>query len=381
MDGEIRTSGPIPRRTVLRLDWGVEKRGAQFATKFWLLQSLGWLGFGLVSMLGGLPLHEGVKYFAYYAALSVAGFLATLPLRRLCRGMWEKRFPWPRLSLTLITACFLLGFVCSLAAIYAESSVAMAPGHPRSWRVIFAMSFADGFSAMVLLVAWCVIYLAIKQWESAHVREQRLLRLESLARDAELRALRYEITPHFLFNTLNGVSTLVGEGDTQGARRMIALLGDFLRTTLDRSHDGDVTLGHEIRHMREYLAIEQVRLGERMEVRFRIAPDAEKALVPKLLLQPLLENAIRHGIAQCASPGVLEVSAEVKGESVEIAIANSYEHDMPEVDVEFGLGLTNTWDRLVSRYGDRFQMEIVAGAAALWSVLLTLPLEAGSEYA
>ena len=158
-------------------------------------------------------------------------------------------------------------------------------------------------SPFCILIVWCGLYFGLRQYE-------RQARVEALARQAELRTLRHQLTPHFLCNTLNGISTLVGEGHAQEARRMIARLGDFLRATLDGSGSLEVSLAQEISYLEQYLAIEQARLGERLGVEIAVAPEVLDASVPNLLLQPLVENAVQHGVTPFAAGGDVSIRAE-----------------------------------------------------------------------
>ena len=218
------------------------------------------------------------------------------------------------------------------------------------------------------------IYYGARHWQETRERERRLLLTESLAREAELRALRYQITPHFLFNTLNGISTLVGEGEIKPARRMIALLGDFLRTTLEPGDDGDVTIEEELDQVRRYIAIEQVRLGDRMCVRIACAPAARDVPIPHLLLQPLVENAIRHGIAPEPEGGVLTLSVAVEGPLVRIDVHDTGSGRRQRDDsLPSGVGLANTRERLVARYGAGHRFFAGAEGERGWRVAIEIP--------
>ncbi len=354
-------------------------RSRQSGKRFWLLQTVGWFTFTLESALAALPFPDVLPTLVYFVGVAVTGFLVSIPLHRLCRRLWGKQYPWPRLMLITVLACYPLGFLCSLCGSILENAVKshQNPWYSVHWRMILIFGFTQAFSSCIVLIAWSGIYFGVKQWEQGHRREEQLLEAESLAREAELRALRYQLTPHFLFNTLNSISTLVGEGDSQNARRMISLLGDFLRTTIQTSSNGDVPLGHELLHMQQYLAIEQIRLGDRLKTRFHIAPGAENISIPNLLLQPLIENAIRHGIAPSIRGGTLDVLAEPNGQSFKISIINSMEPAdsgrQQNGDFRFGLGLTNTKERLASRYGTASSLEICRDDPRQWRVTLEIP--------
>jgi histidine kinase len=347
---------------------------------FWRFQIFGWLAFAIVTIVGLLPLHEEKWVYIYYSTLTISGFFCSLVLRRICRRTWVAGLSW-RSVWRVILACYPLAYVTTIGAFCLERRIRSNNLHPKGWSEVFLSAFGDTSTAFVLLVGWSGIYFFVKQWQASRLREERLLRLEAMARASELRALRYQITPHFLFNTLNGISTLVGEEDNLGARQMIALLGDFLRTTLETSQSGDVTLRHEIRHMEQYLAIEQVRFGDRLRLKVAVEPGAESALIPNLLLQPLIENAIRHGIARCTPYGELTILTSRNGGHVTITISNTLgsvqKSIQPDVARSSGLGLTNTRERLTVRFGQDQSLKIVREVPTTWTVLLTIPYDTG----
>jgi len=218
------------------------------------------------------------------------------------------------------------------------------------------------------------LYLA---FEASRAAERRVLRTEVTAREAELRALRAQLNPHFLFNSLNSINALVGS-DPEGARRMCEGLGDFLRRTLALGARDSVTLGEELALVERYLGIEQVRFGERLRVERAVDPDAAVCRVPPLLLQPLVENAIKHGIADMVDGGAIRIEARREGELLRVVVENPVDADAPSRTGE-GVGLENVRRRLEvfgareaqlhsARKGDRFRVTLMLpalqGAAA-----------------
>src|SRR5262249_6553772 len=174
--------------------------------------------------------------------------------------------------------------------------------------------------AGVILVAWCALYFGIKYYEALQDERRRTLAAESSAQEAQLRALRYQIHPHFLFNTLNAISTLVLEGQREAATSMIARLADFLRATLEAKAAHEVTLREELHLTEQYLEIEKLRLGDRLQVRINVDSSITDCLVPHLVLQPLVENAIRHGIAPAGQPGLLAIKGEKVDDKILIRV-------------------------------------------------------------
>ncbi len=205
-----------------------------------------------------------------------------------------------------------------------------------------------GFGILLFLLASAMHYVFIAFAQSREA-ETRALRLQVLASDAELRALRSQITPHFLFNSLNSISALTSL-DPAGARRMCLLLGDFLRGTLKLSSQERIPLAQELTLIDQFLAIEQVRFGARLRVESTIAPEATDSLIPPLLLQPLVENAVAHGIADLIDGGTVHIAAWIDGQRLCVAIDNPRDVDGSR-RAGAGVGLANVRKRLDAAYG------------------------------
>jgi hypothetical protein len=230
---------------------------------------------------------------------------------------------------------------------------------------------------VVLFVAGIPLYLVsavahylFLAFEASHAAERRVLETQVGAREAELRALRAQLNPHFLFNSLNSINALVGS-DPEGARRMCEGLGDFLRRTLALGARDEVTLGEELALVDRYLGIEQVRFGDRLRVERAVEPEAAACHVPPLLLQPLVENAIKHGIQDCVSGGVIRIEAHRTGDALRVAVENPVDSDAPLRRGE-GVGLENVRRRL-EVFGARESQLTATRQGDVFRVLLTLP--------
>lgn len=223
--------------------------------------------------------------------------------------------------------------------------------------------------AMAYVVAMAMHYL-FRVFERAASVERRALESEIAGREAELRALRAQIDPHFLFNSLNSISGLVGV-DPVRARAMCQKLGDFLRDSLTLGGAGRIPLSREVALVRQYLEIEQVRFGARLTVGAVVSPEAGTVEVPALLLQPLVENSVRHGIATMIDGGVVEITASQSGDRVIITVENPRD---PEARARkgTGLGLEIVRRRLAAAFGDEASMVVEAGEHA-HRVLITIP--------
>jgi len=195
-----------------------------------------------------------------------------------------------------------------------------------------------------LYAASMAVHYLVLAFESAREAERRVLESQVSTREAQLRALRAQLNPHFLFNSLNSINALVGS-DPEGARRMCESLGDFLRRTLALGAREAVTLEEELSLVDRYFAIERVRFGERLQVDRQIEADAARCLVPPLLLQPLVENAVKHGIAERLEGGTIHIGAAVKEGALKLTVENEVDDDSVSKPGQ-GVGLENVRRRL-----------------------------------
>jgi two-component system sensor histidine kinase AlgZ len=238
-------------------------------------------------------------------------------------------------------------------------------------RVRFESAMPQLFAAgaPIYLLAATVHYL-LPVLERAGEAERRALELEVEAREAELRALRAQLDPHFLFNSLNTVAALAGS-DPAAARRVAILLAEFLRRSLQLGARRDIPLADELAHAASYLAVERVRFGERLRVEEEIDEASRGCLMPPLILQPLLENAVRHGIAQLLEGGAIRIAARRRGERLELAVENPCDPDHPPGRGD-GVGLANVAARLAAAYGPSAALR-VAESAGSFRVEVSLP--------
>ena len=258
-----------------------------------------------------------------------------------------RRFPIPsprwRRSLAVHVAASL--FLTALQIVAAEAILATFTtaiyrneGFITSLKTAFRVNFHGSLPTYWLILA---IYLAAVYYRNASKLEAQLSR-------AELDALKMQLNPHFLFNTLNSISSLMYT-DVDAADAMLARLSEFLRLTLDRPPEQEIALEEEIEFVRQYLEIERIRFEERLRVAFDVERGTERALVPSLALQPLVENAIHHGVARHSDGGSIEIRARRDGESLRLTVRNEGTCE----SVREGIGLANTRARLRSLYGDR----------------------------
>jgi hypothetical protein len=245
---------------------------------------------------------------------------------------------------------------------------------PSPYAVFDAMR-GPAFAAVVaLFAAMSAIHYALAAADERQVAMARALKAEVATREAELRALRSQVDPHFLFNCLHSISALTAS-DPPGARRMCLELAEFFRESLRAGNQARVPLSTEAALVRRYLEIERLRFGDRLRVTVDVAPEAEQTPVPPLLLQPLAENAVRHGIATLVEGGDVVITARRNGERVEVEVVNTFDEDGRRPGT--GVGLRNVRARLDSTFGSRAALRIDA-VDMRFRAAISLPAEDAS---
>ncbi len=237
-------------------------------------------------------------------------------------------------------------------------------GLPRFYRAYFHTN---------LLFMWAVVaaFHGLRIYRKYKAREVEAARLETRFAEAQNMALRMQLQPHFLFNTLNSISALV-HSNPDGADEMISRLGDFLRTTLEAPHEQLLTLRRELAFIQDYLAIEQIRFQDRLRVEVQIPADLMEARVPSFILQPLVENALKHGLADRPQGGTLTIRGRREPGSLVLEIQDDGEGFVPGRE---GVGLANVRSRLGLLYKGRGQLDLLGAAGHGTLVVLRLPLD------
>jgi two-component system, LytTR family, sensor kinase len=335
--------------------------------QFWLFQGLGWSAFVgalLFPWLGALPL-QGMLLAK--APLIAAGIAVTLLLRALYRALLRAGARGWMLAPVIGVASYSAAIVWSFAADWGSRTLLHDVEHVSLIRLSFDRFGGTWYCALVLL-AWSLLYFGLTQYRALLLERERSAQSNSLARKARLDALRYQINPHFLFNTLNAISTLIVEVRTAEASAMISRLGDFLRLTLSGDAEAEISLAEEVSFARQYLEIERVRFGSRLAVEIDLAPDAETCRVPALILLPLVENAVRHAVERNERGGRVTIRAAMHDDTLHLAVIDDGPGDEAGSHAGTGIGLTNTRARLQQLFG--------AGDYLRWTALPS----GGSEY-
>jgi len=234
---------------------------------------------------------------------------------------------------------------------------------------------------LFFFLAWAAFYLAGQAQAEALGAQRRLADAESAAQAAQVRALRYQVNPHFLFNTLNSLSSLVMTGRTDRAEGMLLALSTFFRTSLSLDPSADVTLAEEIDLQRLYLDIEKARFPDRLHVEIDVPAELEPARLPALLLQPIVENAIKYGVSKSRKAVLLRIEArDLRNGRMVVEISNRLKNggkdELPAATHEgTGLGLSNVCQRLEARFGSKASCRFGPMTAGGYKVALTLPVE------
>lgn len=290
----------------------------------------------------------------------------------LCRAYNPEVRPFRELLVVWAVASALVGAIWDALVWSIAQVLSQVPGLSAvPDKVKTALPFLWVFMALLYLASAAFHYLLLAQ-ERAREAERERLRLRLLTQDAELKALRAQINPHFLFNSLNSLSALTSL-DPAKARTMCVRLSDFLRLTLGLGERSSVALREELELLRTYLDIEQVRFGTRLQVRWEVEEEVLEQPVPPLLLQPLVENAIKHGIARLPEGGELVLSAHRQHGELALSVENPRDPDETPAK-GLGLGLRAVRERLEGRFGARSRFSVQA-TPSHHAVHLRIPLE------
>jgi signal transduction histidine kinase len=356
-----------------------------FANKnraFWRLQALGWGGALLLRAMSGLANGLPLSFLVLVLLATITGFSITLILAVIYRQLITRRpiITWGVTAVVLPFAVALYAFVDAwVNGLYAGDASA---GFAQRFIGLFYLD-------LTLLGAWSALYYAINFFLQIEEQNDQLMRLESQATQAQLAMLRYQLNPHFLFNTLNSISTLVLLKQTEPANAMLSRLSSFLRYTLVNEPSGRVTVAQEIETLKLYLDIERMRFEERLRTAFRIDPATQQALLPSLLLQPLVENAIKYAVSPQEAGAEITIAAQLVGPNLRITVSDtgpglqsaSASNRLSGVtfdggeQVSTGVGLANIRDRLAQAYGENHRFETMDPPEGGFAVLIELPFE------
>jgi two-component system LytT family sensor kinase len=347
------------------------------ARLFWALQLGGWTAYAValtVPWLGRYPLSV---MWSNKLVIAGAGLATSSALRLLYRRVARNDARIASLTIIVIAAS-----VAGAILWNATASAILGRSLQNDSILLGALGRTlprfDGvlYHALVLL-SWSLLYLGARHYRALVTERERSVRAESLAREARLLALRYQVGPHFLFNALNAISTLVVTDRKTEATAMIARLADLLRISLQPADGGMIPLGSELDIVRGYVAIERVRFGDRLDVAIDADPRALETPIPAMILQPLVENAVRHAVAVRDEPTSIVVRATVVGDTLTLSVTD----DGPGITSSnegLGVGLANIRARLDEVYGDAHWFRAGSTPAGGFHAEMRLPLSRNS---
>lgn len=340
--------------------------------RFWALHLGGWAGYAVLSYLTGLAHGKPDYYWRVVVPTAIGGCILTWGLRYILRAAWS--LPPPALVLVVIWPIIGVSALMGVVFVWSLSWGYCLDCRPNS--VLGYLAYVGSY--IWLVMAWAALYFAIKKHEESKFEAERALRAIASAHEAQLKMLRYQLNPHFLFNTLNAISTLILDSEGTTANRMVTRLSAFLRHSLDSDPMQRVTLRQELDALALYLEIEQLRFEDRLVVEFDIADDVEHALLPSLLLQPLIENAIKYAVAPRVEGGHIRIAARRQSSVLEVTLADDGPgcHDANGRSANgHGVGLANTRERMRVLYGERQSVQVLNPEQGGCTIVLRLPYE------
>ena len=357
------------------------------ARHYWISQCVFWFGLSVVPFLGIVLWYNDAQWIhiGHIFLQAGLGLAISIPLGGIYIAIWSLH-PIVRMVLVLVLAA-------SFAALWTALRIQTfmwVTGETKTWSEFGGWYFG----AFYIFLCWSALYHGLKYYRLLEIehaerlkaiedtKEEQIKRLgaESIAREAQLKMLRYQINPHFLFNTLNAIYALIKLGDPQKALGMVGKLGNFLRYSLEYDPSLETSLEDEIHILRSYLDIEKVRFGNRLALEFDISDEAKSAKIPSLLLQPLIENSIKYAIACNEEGGFIKITAHVADQHLLLEVIDNgpgFQDSQPALDpTRKSVGLRNTRERLSTLYGADYAFTISDNVPHGVHISIRIPYEA-----
>lgn len=375
--GRPKAESPVVRSPAAPIARGVGLDRPFFEDKdraFWMLQTGGWVGYFILRALSGFANSMGPILIVHIAILTATGYSLTLLMATVFRRLISMR--------PVFTLVLSLGVVIVFSAVFSiietwSVSTFLRPDLNPTGSAYLGAIVID----FALLAAWAALYYGINYFLLLEDEIKMRERLESQASTAQLAMLRYQLNPHFLFNTLNSISTLVLLKQTERANAMLARLSSFLRYTLANEPTAKVTLAQEVETLKLYLEIEKMRFEDRLRPHFKIESETIGARLPSLLLQPLIENAIKYAVTPSENGADIWLTAHREEQAVRIEVADNGTGEGSDLSASpsTGVGLANIRDRLTQAYGPAHGFTTKENDKGGFSVILEIPYETGDR--
>ena len=341
---------------------------------FFSLHAAGWGAYAVTQYFGALLYEKPSSYGQVIVVAAAAGFILSLPMRPIYRRLWGKP---PRVFFFgVLTTCYVTAL-----ALRTVINLAYKQLVEPDWqfKTLFEL-FGGAVSTTYLLLCWSALYFSIKHYEGQQKQQEAALKAAALAQEAQLKMLRYQLNPHFLFNTLNAISTLILDNQNRTANNAVTRLSEFLRYTLDQDPVKKVTLRQELEALELYLGTERLRFGERLRLEYAVDGPALDALIPSLLLQPLLENSLKYAVSSREQGGSIRIEGRTRGSMLEVSVIDDGPglRDAAPTTERRGVGLRNTRERLAVLYGENHRFAVLNSHPGL-RIDMALPLETAPE--
>ncbi|MFB0611955.1 sensor histidine kinase [Aurantiacibacter poecillastricola] len=348
---------------------------------FWRLQMLGWGGALILRAATSIANERPIDFLIVVIIAAVAGFSISTVLSVIYSNLINRSplVTWTATAVVLAIAVAISAFINAWTIdVYQGGSEASFA------QLMLGVFYID----MTLLGAWSALYYAINFFLQVEQQADRLERLETQATSAQLAMLRYQLNPHFLFNTLNSISTLVLLGETRPANAMLTRLSSFLRHTLVNQPGGKVTVAQEVETLKLYLDIERMRFEERLRTDFQVGEQAARGCIPSFLLQPLIENAIKYGVSAQEEGARISLSAQVIGSMLRLIVSDTgpglqgvqrNAEQLASQPSSTGVGLANIRNRLAQAYGEDHRFDIQTPPDGGFTVIIEVPFERSED--
>ncbi len=339
---------------------------------FWNLHSAGWGGAAALYSVTVIANNQPLSFIVQVLISTVTGYSISLLLSVIFRNVIDRRplVTWTVTSLSIVLASILFAYIDAWVLQTIRQSAESTPFA----QVLLGALYKDS----LLLGGWSALYYAINYFVRAEEQADQLIRLEAAATNAQLTMLRYQLNPHFLFNTLNSISTLVLLKQTEQANAMLSRLSSFLRFTLINEVEAKVTLTQEVETLKLYLDIEKMRFEERLRTEFDVDSTAANALIPSLLLQPLVENAIKYAVTPQEEGADITIRAQLAGERVRIIVSDTgpgLQQGASDPRTSTGVGMANIRERLMQAYGENHRFDTYTRAGEGFEAVIEFPYQ------
>lgn len=345
--------------------------------QFWTLQIVGWLGYALVVFLAIIrPQFDSpnfnfsgqiINLFVETTSGFILSYLQWLFIRRVVH------FPVKRTLYLSFTFAALLGLIYNVIKLSSYKVIV----YNQQWNEAWDMLEFGGWLmfSLTTMFAWTSIFFIMLYNTKLQKEHEQLLKAQTLAKDAQLQMLRYQLNPHFMFNTMNAISTLILKHENDTANEMLDKLCEFFRYSIDTNTNSKTTLKKELELLELYLSIEKVRFGDRLTVELDVSHSATECQVPNMMLQPLVENAVKYAIEPRKAGGTIKIAAYCQDQRLIVQVSDDGLAQNKNVDKGFGIGLTNTKARLDAMFNGDYQVTMNESAEHGVTVALSIPQE------